>query len=50
MAIRGAKLSFSGGKTFLGVQKLQGAQKAYKKNQQKSGDFFWRQLLKFCTL
>ena len=50
MAIRGAKLSFSGGKNFLGVQKLQGAQKAYKKNQQKSDDFFWRQLLKFCTL
>ena len=32
MSIRDAKLTFGGGKK-LGVQKLQGAQKAYKKNQ-----------------
>ena len=48
MAIRGAKLTFGGGENFLGVQKLQGAQKAYIKNPKKSGDlfcccFFWRQ-------
>ena len=41
MAIRGAKLTFGGGVNFLGVQKLQGVQKAYKKNQKKSVDLFY---------
>ena len=41
MAIRGAKLTFGDGKNFWGVQKLQGAQKAYKENQKKSGDLFF---------
>ena len=40
MAIRGAKLTFGGGKK-IGVQKLQGAQQAYKKNQNKSGELFF---------
>ena len=40
------KLTFGGGKIFLGVQKLQEAQKVYKKNQKKVATsflFFWRQ-------
>ena len=41
MAIRGAKLTFGGGKNVLGVQKLQGAQQAYKKNQKKIGELFF---------
>ena len=42
MAIRGAKLTVRGGEK-LGVQNLQGAQKAYKKIEKpkKSGDFFF---------
>ena len=40
MAIRGAKFTFGGGGKNLGVQKFQGAQQAYKKNQKKAATFF----------
>ena len=40
MAIRGAKLTFVGGKKILGVQKVQVEQQAFKKNQKKVANFF----------
>ena len=49
MAIRGVKLTFSGGGN-LGLQKLQGAQKLFKENPKKCGDldlFFFRDSKKF---
>ena len=39
MAIRGAKLTFVGGKIFLGVQKVQVEQQAFKKKQKKVANF-----------
>ena len=41
MSIRGDKLTFGGGENFFGVQKLQGAQKVYKKNPKKVATFFF---------
>ena len=47
MGIRGAKLTFSGGKKFLGVQKASGGATSLSEKQKKVATFFlfffWRQ-------